>query len=383
MHSILIVYELIIKTITMNPNNYCIIMAGGVGSRFWPLSKKSKPKQFLDILGIGKTLVQQTFERFIKICPIENIFIVTSKEYAQLVFEQLPMLLKENVLLEPLIRNTAPCIAYASYKIHRINPDANVVVAPSDHLILDEAKFLDIVTKGLSFVDDRNALLTLGIHPNRPETGYGYIQINPDIEVQTYDDDIKEISKVKTFTEKPNPEMAKVFFDSGEFFWNAGIFIWTLSSIITAFKVHLPEINTLFSDGVELYNTAGEEEYVNRIYPQCKNISIDYGVMEKAENVYVLCADFGWSDLGTWGSLYENTGKDANNNVVIAHNAILYDTSNCVINFPDDKLLVVQGLKDYIIVESNNTLLICPMSNEQQIKQFVHDVKIQKGGDYI
>ena len=367
----------------MNKNNYCVIMAGGIGSRFWPLSRTSKPKQFLDITRTGKTLLRQTLDRFKKICPIENILIVTNTDYQQLVLEQVPEINSENILMEPMRRNTAPCIAYASYKIHQINPDAIIVVAPSDHLIIDELQFLNIIEQGFEFVEDRNALLTLGIKPDRPETGYGYIQVNPDIVVNVENNANLEINKVKTFTEKPNFDMAKVFFESGEFFWNAGIFIWSITSIINAFKVYLPDVEALFNTGGDVYNTAGEEEFINRIYPQCKSISIDYGVMEKAENVYVICSNFGWSDLGTWGSLYENSQKDEKGNAVHSKNALLYNSNNCIIDLPENKLLVMEGLDDYIVVESDDILLICKRKNEQQIKQFVNDVKIRKGNKFI
>lgn len=354
-------------------------MAGGIGSRFWPLSRQVKPKQFLDILGTGKTLIQHTFDRFSKLIPKENFLVVTSVNYKDLVLEQLPKLKEEQVLQEPLRRNTAPCIAYAAYKIKSKNPDANLIVAPSDHLILKEEEFIQQIKAGIEFAKDKNALLTLGIQPNRPETGYGYIQVKNKEEFNSLDN----LYKVKTFTEKPDEEMAKVFIDSGEFFWNSGIFIWSLSSILEAFKLHLNEVSLLFEKGLKLYNTEDEVHFINKTYSECKGISIDYGIMEKAKNVYVLTADFGWSDLGTWGSLYENKEKDADNNVLNGDNVLTYDTQNCIVNISDNKVAVLQGLDGYIVAESNDTLMICRREDEQQIKQFVTDVRIKKGDSLV
>ena len=361
----------------MNKNNYCIIMAGGIGSRFWPMSKTKKPKQFLDILGTGKTLLQQTFDRFAKICPTENILIVTSEDYKDVVLEQLPLLTEPQVLLEPMRRNTAPCIAYANYKIMIENPNANIVVAPSDHLILNEPEFLHIIEKGFKFTEDKDALLTLGINPSRPDTGYGYIQIDKD-NLQS-----ENLYQVKTFTEKPDLEMANFFVESGEFYWNSGIFIWSLSSISKSFEKNLSEVDNLFKEGIGLYNTDKEKDFIQNTYIKCKNISVDYGIMEKAENVYVLCADFGWSDLGTWGSLYTHMDTDENKNAIVGDNVLVYDSKNCVVNMPKDKLVVLQGLDDYIVVESDDTLLVCKKQDEQKIRQIVNDVKINKGNDFI
>lgn len=360
-------------------NNYCIIMAGGVGSRFWPLSLKSKPKQFLDILGTGRTFIQETYDRLRNTIPPENIYVVTSIEYKDLVFKQLPELKNHQVLLEPLRRNTAPCIAYAVYKIKTINPDANLVIAPSDHLIIKEKEFIRQIENGLKYVSGKNALLTIGIKPSRPETGYGYIQIKNKIQ----SDNLSNLYKVKTFTEKPDIKMAQIFLESGEFFWNSGIFIGSLKSFIEAFEIHLNEISSLFSKGKKLYNTSDESAFINKIYSVCMSISIDYGIMEKAENVYVLTADFGWSDLGTWGSLYDSKKKDKAGNVLNGQNILLYDTKNSVINFPNDKTVVLQGLDGYIIVESNNMLLICRKDDEQQIRQFVNDIQLKKGDDFV
>ncbi len=360
-------------------NNYCVIMAGGVGSRFWPLSRMNKPKQFLDILGTGRTLLQMTFDRFQSICPVENIYIVTSTIYKEIIFEQLPELTEEQILLEPARRNTAPCIAYANYKIFKKNPNANIVTAPSDHLILKENVFKKVIKEGLEFTSKKDALLTLGIKPSRPETGYGYIQVNGNKNIT----ENKNIYKVKTFTEKPDKKLAKVFHESGEFFWNSGIFIWSLKSIMKAFETNLPEIDALFSEGISIYNTEKESEFISHTYYECKNISIDYGIMEKADNVYVYCSDFGWADLGTWGSLHENSSKDDNKNAILGGNVFSYELENCIVNMPKDKLVVLQGLKDLIIVESGNILLVCKKEDEQEIKQYVNDVKLKLGEKYL
>lgn len=362
----------------MNVNNYCVIMAGGVGSRFWPLSRTSKPKQFLDILGTGKTLIQQTFDRFSKIIPPENFIVVTNADYAGLVKEQLPGIKEEHILMEPTRRNTAPCIAYANYKIKATNPSANIVVAPSDHLIIKEEEFLKIIEGGIDFISKNDALLTLGIKPSRPETGYGYIQFEGENE-KGYEN----LKKVKTFTEKPDYKLAKVFMESGEFYWNSGIFLWSLQSIEKAFNSNLPEVNNLFGEGLEVYNTPDEKEFINEVYSNCRNISVDYGIMEKADNVFVMGADFGWSDLGTWSSLYEHSPKDEDGNAITGDNVFGYKLNNCVINVPKEKLVVIEGLKNYIVVESDDILLICKQQSEQRIKQFVNDVKIKKGDDYV
>ena len=354
-------------------NNYCIIMAGGIGSRFWPLSKSSMPKQFLDILGTGKTLIQMTFERLKKICPVPNFIIVTNLNYKDLVLKQIPELEESQVLLEPLRRNTAPCIIYACNKIKMINTEANIIVAPSDHLIIQEEEFIKQLENGLKFTLQNDVLLTLGITPHKPETGYGYIQIDD----KTADQQIKNLYKVKTFTEKPNIEMAKVFLQSGEFYWNSGIFIWSLKSILKAFDKYLFDIAELFRSGEKLYGTKNEVHFINKIYPECQNISIDYGIMEKADNVYVLCGDFGWSDLGTWGSLYENKEKDKNSNAIRGKKVFMYNSKNCMVHMPDNKTVAIEGLDGYIVVESDNTLLVCHRENEQQIRQFENDIRIK------
>jgi mannose-1-phosphate guanylyltransferase len=360
-------------------NNYCIIMAGGIGTRFWPMSRTSRPKQFIDILGTGKSLLQQTFDRFLKICPKENIYIVTNEMYKSLVKTQLEGIADEQILCEPARRNTAPCIAYACYKIQSINPDANLVVAPSDHIILKEDIFTEVIKAALKASANNDWLLTLGIKPNRPDTGYGYIQFNQ--EVSSEDD--PRIKKVKTFTEKPILEIAKSFLKSGDFLWNSGIFIWSLKSILKSFEKHLSVVDNIFKAGIGKYNTPLEDSFIKEAYTVCKNISIDYGVMEKAENVYVLSSDFGWSDLGTWGSLHDTFDKNDEGNAVVGNNVMLYDSHNCIVNMPEDKLVVMQGLDDYIVVEADDILLICRKQDEQQIRQFVNDVKVEKGDKYI
>ncbi len=360
-------------------NNYCIIMAGGIGSRFWPLSRIVKPKQFLDILGVGRTLLQQTFDRFSTTIPKENFLVVTSIKYKDLVLEQLPELTEEQVLLEPLRRNTAPCAAYAAFKIKTKNPGANLIVTPSDHVILKEEEFTRQIENGLAFAAENDALLTLGIKPNRPETGYGYIQVKKKAKFN----EIPNLYKVKTFTEKPNEEMANIFIESGEFYWNSGIFIWSLSSMISAFDAHLPNVSALFEKGMKLYNTSNEIHFINKTYSECPAISIDYGIMEKAKNVYVLTADFGWSDMGTWGSLYENKEKDRAGNVISGDNILTYNIKNCIVDISDEKIAVLHGLDGYIVAESNDTLMICKKEDEQQIKQFVTDVRIKKGDSLI
>ncbi|MGE0020081.1 MAG: mannose-1-phosphate guanylyltransferase [Draconibacterium sp.] len=360
-------------------NTFCIIMAGGTGSRFWPLSRLNKPKQFLDILGTGRTFLQQTFDRFSKIIPTENFMVVTNIKYTSLVAEQLPMLKKHQVLAEPLRRNTAPCIAYATYKIRQKHPDATFIVAPSDHVILKEEEFLHQINNGLRFVKENDALITLGIKPSRPETGYGYIQVHKPVVFNNLDN----LFKVKIFAEKPDLQMAKVFIESGEFFWNSGIFIWSMKSITHAFDTHLQNVSSLFESGMKLYNTPDEVHFINKIYSECQSISVDYGIMEKAQNVFVLTADFGWSDLGNWSTLYENREKDFDGNVISGDNILIYDTKNCIVNISDEKVAVLQGLDGYIIAESNDTLMICRKEDEQQIKRFVTDVRMRKGDSLV
>ncbi len=354
-------------------NTYCVIMAGGIGSRFWPMSRATHPKQFLDILGTGETLIQQTFNRHLKICPKENIFIVTNSNYKELVLEQLPQIKPEQVLLEPARRNTAPCIAYAMYKIAALNPNANVIVAPSDHLILKQEEYLSIIQAALNQTGVADCLVTLGIKPTRPDTGYGYIQFDTVSKTSA-----TQVKKVKTFTEKPDHDLAEKFLDSGDFYWNSGIFVWNVISILKAFEKYLPEVNSLFKEGIDFYNTPGEEKFISGIYGVCPNISIDYGVMEKANNAFVVLSDFGWSDLGTWGSLYTHLKKDKNENAVIGKKVMMYDSKNCIVNIPDNKRVVLQGLDGYIVVESDVYLLVCKREDEQKIKQFVNDIKTQR-----
>ncbi|MCQ2326255.1 MAG: mannose-1-phosphate guanylyltransferase [Bacteroidales bacterium] len=363
----------------MDKNNYCIIMAGGVGSRFWPMSRISKPKQFLDVLGVGQSLIQLTYNRFKNICPQENIYIVTNQIYKDLVKEQLEGITDDCIVTEPARRNTAPCITYANFKIMAKNPEANIVVAPSDHLILKEDEFLRIVNSALDVAKQQEVLVTLGIKPSYPNTGYGYIQYDKD-DYTTID---KNVKKVKIFTEKPDLEMAKKFIQSGDFLWNAGIFIWSLKSINTALQTYLPEVYNIFMQGLDNYNTDKEESFINEIYTSCPSISIDYGVMEKAGNVYVIPSDFGWSDVGTWNALYQVREKDANGNSIIGKNVMTYDTTNSIITMPKDKLVVLQGLDGYIVVESDNTLMICKKEEEQRVKQFLTDVEVKKGEEYL
>lgn len=363
----------------MHSNNYCVIMAGGIGARFWPMSKTSRPKQFIDILGTGRTLIQQTFDRFLKTCPRENIYIVTNERYKNIIMDQLPGIKEHQVLCEPMRRNTAPAIAYAAFKINEINPKASLVVAPSDHIILKEDVFTDVILSALEAASNNDWLLTLGITPSRPDTGYGYIQFCDD---KPFVKD-ERLRKVKTFTEKPNLELAKTFLESGDFLWNSGIFIWSLKSILAAFDKHLPEVSALFKEGSGIYGTDKEQEFINRIFSVCKNISIDYGVMEKAENVYVLASDFGWSDLGTWGSLFDIRQKDENNNAIVGKNVISFGSKNCIVNMPGEKLVVLQGLDDYIVVEDDGILLVCRKKDEQHIRDIVNTVKIEKGDKYV
>ena len=352
-------------------------MAGGIGSRFWPMSRTAHPKQFIDILGTGRTLLQQTFARFLSICPKENIYVVTNDSYRSLVLEQLPEIKIENILCEPARKNTAPCIAYASYKIFSQNKKANIAVAPSDHLITKEDTFVKAIKSCYKKSESEDCLITLGIRPTRPDTGYGYIQF---VESPVKEKD-KRIKKVKTFTEKPDSEMAKFFLQSGDFLWNAGIFIWSVKSIVNAFEKYLPEMTEMFS--TVNYGSEKEDEQLKKAYAECKNISIDYGVLEKADNVYVRSSIIGWSDLGTYGSLYNHIKKDEKENAIVGKNVMMYDSKNCIVNISKDKLAVIEGLQDYIIVESDNIILICKKQDEQRIRDFVNDVKLKKGERFV
>lgn len=360
----------------MNPHEYAVIMAGGIGSRFWPESRNNHPKQFIDILDTGKSLIQWTFERFSQFIPIENIYVVTHKKYVYKVQEHLPELCPANIVAEPSRKNTAPCIAYISHKINKLDPEACIICSPADHLILDPEAFSNICKEGLQFVKDHDALLTLGIKPSRPDTGYGYIQF----ETEAFTD---HIYKVKTFTEKPDAKLAGTFLESGDFLWNAGIFLWNVKTILNAFCIHQPELCELFEQETERLNTPEEAESIEFIYSQCTNISIDYAVMEKADNVFVKPADFGWSDLGTWSSAYDNMEKDYLNNAVSGKNVMVVDATHCMVKAPPEKLVLLQGLDNFIVVDTPDVLLICSKDNEQQVRDYVADIKRQKGDKYL
>ncbi len=354
-------------------HTYVIIMAGGVGTRFWPFSRTSYPKQFHDVLGTGRTLLQQTADRFDGICPASHIYIVTSDKYKDLCQQQLPGLTDQQVLCEPVARNTAPCIAYACYKIRQQDPQANIVVAPADHIILKEEAFRETIKTALGTTATQDVLVTLGIQPSRPDTGYGYIQYLPEGE--------GTVKKVKTFTEKPHLELAQQFLDSGEFVWNAGIFVWNVQSICRAFEQFLPEMAEIFAEGDGLYYTDREQTFINKAYSLCKSVSIDNGVMERANNVFVVLSEFGWSDLGTWKSLYEASDKNHDLNVIDGH-VMLYDTRNSIIKTPKDRLVVVNGLDGYIVAEYDNVLMICRKEEEQKVKEFVADAKA-RGPEFV
>jgi len=360
----------------MAGNNYAVIMAGGIGSGFWHFSKNKKPKQFLDVLNTGKTLIQQTYERFAQFILPDNIFVITNEAYKDLVKEQLPKINESNILLEPARKNTAPCIAYSVHKIASINSNANVMVAPSDHVILNETVFADISEKALTLVSMKDVLLTLGIMPTRPDTGYGYIQF-------LEDQSEGEAYKVKTFVEKPTLEIANTFYQSGDFLWNAGIFAANVKSWIRAFHHYMPEMNELFAEGKSIYNTIKEKDFIAKTYAQCPNVSIDIGIMEKAKNVLVIPAKFGWTDLGTWASLYGMYEKDYLGNAVSGKNIMVYDSTNCMIMVPDNKLVVLQGMENFIVVDTEDVLLIVEKDREQEVKQIVADIKRQKGEKYL
>src|SRR4030095_5313102 len=360
----------------MNKHHYVAIMAGGIGSRFWPMSRTNYPKQFLDILGTGKTLIQQTFERYAKVVPEENIYVVTSSEVLPLVKKQLPEMPEENILSEPFRKNTAPCLAYISFKLIKKDPKACMVAAPSDHLILEIDEFVKTTRSALNFVDHLNSFVTLGVTPTYPNTGYGYIQ-HDTIEAAP------GIFKVKTFTEKPNIELAKTFIASGDFLWNAGIFFWKVKNILTAFEKYLPEMYEVFASEKDKFNTDEEKEAIEQIYPQCTNISIDFGIMEKADNVYIIPASFGWSDLGTWNSAWDNMERDYLGNAVAVKNVMIMDANKCMVHVDDGKLMVLQGLDDFIVVDTKDALLICKKDKEQEIKEFVAEVKRNKGDKYL
>ena len=361
----------------MNKHHYVAIMAGGIGSRFWPKSRASYPKQFLDILNTGKSLIQWTFERYASFIPKENIYVVTSDEYKDIVADQLPEIPVENILCEPSRKNTAPCVAYIAFKLAQKDPEAAMVVAPSDHMILDGETFTKIATKALDFVSSNPAFITLGIKPSNPNTGYGYIQH------EMTNSGVDDIYKVKTFTEKPNLELAKTFISSGDFLWNAGIFVWKAKDVVDAFKTHQSETFDLFDNEKTNFNTPAEKEAIDRIYPLCTNVSIDFAIMEKASNVFVIPSSFGWSDLGTWTSAYDNLEKDYLGNAVTSNNVIIIDSTKCMVSAPHDKLIVLQGMDDFIVIDTPDALLICKKEKEQAIKEYVAEVKRSKGDMYL
>ncbi|MGB0176268.1 MAG: mannose-1-phosphate guanylyltransferase [Owenweeksia sp.] len=359
-------------------NTYCVIMAGGIGSRFWPVSTSQLPKQFHDILGTGETLLQQTYRRLQKISDPSRILVVTHKNYKKLVSSQLSNLPVENIIAEPARRNTAPCIAYAAFHIQSKDPDAIMVVAPSDHLVSNEDEFTRIAKKAVDSASRNPFLFTLGIKPHRPDTGYGYIQF-----VDHNESSDPEIKMVKTFTEKPNEEMAQQFIDSGDFLWNSGIFIWSIPTVMKEMDQHMHDIFATFNQGREYFGTEKERAFVSDIYPTCQNESIDYGLMEKSKDVYVIPSEFGWSDLGTWGSLYQLSEKDTDDNVVYNKKTMTYDSRGNLIRVPKDKLAVIEGLENFIVVDEDNSLLICKREHEQLIKSFVNDIKLKHGDQHL
>ena len=357
-------------------NTYVAIMAGGIGSRFWPASRTHRPKQFLDILGVGKSLIRMTFERFLKICPAENIFIVTNGLYKDLVKEQLPELTENQILCEPSRNNTGPCVAYTAFKLHNLNPDANFIVAPSDHVVLKEDIFTEALKKALEFTAREDALCTLGIRPSRPDTGYGYINYEQVMVEPSHDNDnIGGVHKVIKFTEKPELDKAREFLASGDYLWNAGIFIWRTRSILAAFDQHAHDIYRILEKGSAVYNTAEEQSFIDIFYPTTPSISVDYAIMENATNIYTIPVDFGWSDLGTWASLHSESPKDNSGNVIKADNIFLNDVNNCLIRMPENKLVVLRDLDNYIIVDEGDVLMIYPKSKEQEIKILTKEIK--------
>jgi mannose-1-phosphate guanylyltransferase len=363
----------------MNKKHYCVIMAGGAGERFWPASKGHHPKQFIDILETGSTLIQQTYKRLSRLVLPENILVVINEQYLSLVYKQLPQIPRKNVLCEPARRNTAPCIAYACHKIAAEHPDAIILVSPSDHVIINETEFIDTLQVAMDAASQQEWLLTLGIQPSRPETGYGYIKFR---EGTPYPQDAR-IQKVSTFTEKPSVEIAQQFLESGDYLWNSGIFIWSAAAIIHALENYLSDINDLFKPQTIHYNTPKEHETIQQAYFKCRSMSIDYGVMEKADNVYVLKSDFGWSDLGTWGSLFAFLQKNEKNNAVSGNNVLIYDSENNLIKTPNEKLVVLQGLDGYVVVENDNILLICKKDEEKRLREIINDVRLNRGEQYL
>ena len=347
-------------------NNHLVIMAGGVGSRFWPMSTTEKPKQFIDVLGVGKTLIQLTVERFGDLVAPENIWVVTNQKYAPIVEEQLPNIPKANILCEPCRRNTAPCIAYVSWRIKSNDPKANIVVTPSDHIVMDITEFQRVIKDCMRFTSETDAIVTLGMKPNRPETGYGYIQAD----LSTSSLRNKEIYRVDSFREKPDLKTAMEYIKKNYYFWNAGIFIWNVNTIVNAFRIYQPTMAKIFESMLPVYGTEKEQAIIDERFPECENISVDYAIMEKAEEIFVCPADFGWSDLGTWGSLHGQSKKDLYGNATIGQNISLIESHNCIVHTTQEKKVVIQGLDGYIIAEKDDTLLICKLSEEQRIKQF-------------
>jgi len=347
-------------------NNHLVIMAGGVGSRFWPMSTMNRPKQFIDVLGVGRSLLQLTLDRFEGICQPERVWVVTNKKYVDMVREQLPEVPPTNILCEPCRRNTAPCIAYVSWRIKSADPKANIVVSPSDHIVTNVAEFRRVVTQCLKFTGESDAVVTLGMKPTRPETGYGYIQAD----LSWSSPRNKEIFRVDSFREKPDLETATKYIQQKSYFWNAGIFIWNVNTIVNAFRIYQPTMSKIFENLLPVYGTEREQEEIDRWFPECENISVAYAIMEKADEIFVCPADFGWSDLGTWGSLLMQTKHDLYGNSVIGENVHLFDSHDCIIHTTEEKKVVVQGLDGYIVAEKEGTLLICKLSEEQRIKQF-------------
>lgn len=358
-------------------NNYVAIMAGGIGSRFWPESRVGYPKQFLDILGSGRSLIQWTYQRFRHICPPENIYFITNQQYIGTLRQQIPELLEGNIISEPSRKNTAACAAYFAHKMMALNPDANIIMSPADHLIMDERAFERTAFEALDYVSRHPVLLTLGIKPTRPDTGYGYIQYEDE------EGNEDHVFRVKTFTEKPPLELARTFLKSGDFLWNSGIFVWNVKTILEAVAKYLPEMHEVFTQAEGVYNTAKEAQVISELYPMCPNTSIDYGIMEKAKNVFVIPAYFGWCDLGTWESAYENSQKDYLGNAVYGKNVMIIDASECMVKAPHDKLVVLQGLEQFIVIDTQDVLLICERNREQQVKEYVAEIKRNKGDRYL
>lgn len=359
----------------MKQDRYCVIMCGGVGSRFWPYSREAMPKQFIDFLGTGRSLLQLTIDRLADIIPFENIILLTNENYADIIKEQIPDITDRQILLEPARRNTAPCNAWAAWHIKAINPNAKIMVAPSDHLILRQNDFINCVNRAFDFIEQHDALVTFGVKPNRPETGYGYIQ--EDEQIDEY------FSKVKTFTEKPNKDLANLFLESGEFFWNSGMFFWKVDTIIEAMRKHAPEIAYMFDFAPQVFNTDDEQDFINEHYATCPNVSVDYAIMEKSRNVFVEKVDFGWSDLGTWGAIYDNSPKNRDANVTPNSKVLAFDSHNNVIAAKGDKLVLVSGLNGYVVADTPDALLIVPINDEQKIKKYVNEAKTRYGDKFM